>query len=84
MGIALTVSKLHSEAGSLATLSWTPRSLLMASFVKLRTSSGVCVHTGGGWGGVRLAMLDEDNDEEANILDRDEERRVAVLQRGTE
>jgi hypothetical protein len=29
-------------------------------------------------------MLDEDNDEEANILDRDEERRVAVLQRGTE
>jgi len=29
-------------------------------------------------------MLDEDNDEEANIMDRDEERRVAVLQRGTE
>jgi hypothetical protein len=29
-------------------------------------------------------MLDEGNDEEANILERDEERRVAVLQRGTE
>lgn len=31
-----------------------------------------------------LAMLDEDNDEEANMLDRDEEKRVAVLQKGTE
>ena len=82
--VALTVSKLHSEAGSLATLSWTSRSFLIASFVILRTSSGVCVHTGGGWGGVRWAMLDEDNDEEANMLEREEENRVAVLQTGTE
>jgi hypothetical protein len=29
-------------------------------------------------------MLDEDNGEEANMLDRDEEKRVAVLQKGTE
>jgi len=31
---------------------------------------------------VRLAMLD-DSDEEVNMLDRDEERRMAVRQRGT-
>jgi len=29
-------------------------------------------------------MLDEDSDEGANMLDRDEEKRMAVLQRGTE
>jgi len=29
-------------------------------------------------------MLDEDSDEEANMLDRDEEKRVAVRQTGAE
>jgi hypothetical protein len=29
-------------------------------------------------------MLDEDNDERANMLDRDEEKRMEVRQRGTE
>ena len=29
-------------------------------------------------------MLDEENDEEANMLEREEENRVAVLQTGTE
>jgi hypothetical protein len=29
-------------------------------------------------------MLDEENDEEANMLERDEEKRMAVLQIGTE
>ena len=84
MGVALTVSKLHSESGSFAILSWTSRSFLIASLVKSSTSLDVCVHTGGGWGGVRLDMLDEDSDEEANMLDRDEEKRVAVRQTGAE
>jgi hypothetical protein len=29
-------------------------------------------------------MLDEENDEEANMLERDEEKRMALLQIGTE
>ena len=33
---------------------------------------------------MRLAMLDEDSDEGANMLERDEEKRMAVRQGGME
>ena len=80
--LALTVSKLHSEAGSLATRSWTSRSLSIASLVSFITSSGVCSQEGGGWGGLRLAMLDDENEEVSNMPDNAddvEKRRVTAF-----
>lgn len=43
---------------------------MIASLVKSRTSLGMCLYTGRGWGSARLAILDEDSDKEKNILDR--------------
>jgi hypothetical protein len=43
--------------------------------ITIRKSSGVCIYTGGGWGDVRLAILDKGIEKE-NILERDGVKRV--------
>ena len=43
--------------------------------ITIKTLSGVCIHTEGGWGDVRLAILDK-GDEKEHILERDGVKRV--------
>ena len=57
----------------------------MASLVSFITSSGVCPQAGGGWGGLRLAMLDDENEEVSNMPDNAddvEKRRVITFRLG--
>ena len=58
--------------GKAAILSKSLFSLVMASLVMRRTSSGECVQAGGGWGGVRVVAMVSDIDEEEENENRPE------------